>query len=81
MTIETNCKVYSKKKEILEEFCKYLDEMYSANYDALIDALRTFDGELTIRLIYHRCCEDLQDLAETLEIAQKENANITVEWL
>ena len=49
--IRIDCINYSSKKDILKEFQKNLEEMFSLNYDALLDALTSYyEDKLVIEL-------------------------------
>ncbi|MDE7454398.1 MAG: hypothetical protein K2M64_01045 [Clostridia bacterium] len=78
MTITLDCKVYSAKIALLTQLQKVFDEMYSPNYDALIDAAKTYENNLEINVINTHCFEDERNLKEVLQIMTQDNPKITI---
>lgn len=78
MKLVVNLNKYNSKEKLLNYFKNYLTEMYSPNYDALIDALTSFEANLEIILDEHECYDDLNNLVEVLDIITKSNKNIIV---
>lgn len=64
------------KTALLSEFMKFFDEMYSCNYDALIDAAVAYDKPVTFSLSDIELFQDRENLAEVCAIIEKENALI-----
>ncbi len=78
--IRIDCTNYSSKKEILKVFQQHLEEMFSLNYDALLDALTSYyDDKLVIELKNISALEDKAALLDTLNIAIQENPNISLQ--
>lgn len=78
MKITLDCEILNTKKALLESFVEILEEMYSPNFDAFIDALSTFDGALELEFENFYKYEDPQDLAEVLDIVVQENPAVTI---
>lgn len=79
-TVLIDCAQFNTKQKILQKFSTVFEEMYSENYDALIDAA-TFCKEQThfVFCNFERF-EDPQDLLEVLKIIEAENAAITFDF-
>ena len=80
MRITFDCKTLSDKLTLLTEMQKVFDEMYSLNYDALIDGARGYEDELEISIDNISCYEDEQNLREILDIISEENTQIKIEY-
>ena len=71
-----DCNIYDTKESFLNFFKENLDEMYAANYDALIDALVGYDGELIIDIVDIENNKDFMNIIEVFEIIINENPKI-----
>ena len=76
-----DCNIYNTKESFLNFFKENLDEMYAANYDALIDALVGYDGELIIDVVDIENNEDFMNIVEVFEIIMNENSKIEINLL
>lgn len=75
ITIDGN---YTKdKQDILKIFQNNFEEMYSLNYDALIDVLTEFKNTLLIEIVNKQLISDYNRLIEALDIICNDNPNIT----
>ncbi len=79
--IELDCLKYHSKKELLSYLRDNLEEMYSLNYDSLLDALTGYEFPLEINIKNKTLYEDYPNLKEVFEIVTKENKNIKVNYL
>ncbi len=79
--IELDCLKYHSKKELLSYLRDNLEEMYSLNYDSLLDALTGYEFPLEINIKNKTLYEDYPNLKEVFEIVAKENKNIKVNYL
>lgn len=77
MTIVIDGKITSNKLDILKMFQSYFDEMYSLNYDALIDVLTEFKNKLVIEIVNKQLIIDFNAFSDILDIICKDNSNIT----
>lgn len=80
MKLIINLDSYNSKEKLLNHFKGLFTEMYSANYDALIDTLTGFDHKLEITFEYYDEFTDLGNLAEVMEIIENENPRIIIYW-
>lgn len=80
MRLTLDCRLLSNKLALLAEMQKVFDEMYSLNYDALIDGARGYEDELEISIDNIGCYEDEQNLREVLDIISQENEQITITY-
>lgn len=78
MKLTIDCKLLSAKAALLARLQQVFDEMYSLNYDSLIDGARGFEEQLRIEVVNIDCYEDSQSLTEVLNIIALENPLITV---
>lgn len=78
MKLTLDCKVLSAKVDLLAKLQQVFDEMYSLNYDSLIDGARGFEDEISINVVNINCFEDARNLTEVLQVITKENPLITV---
>lgn len=76
--IEIDCAVFKTKNQLLNEISKHFDEMYSANYDAFIDAAREAD-RTHIVFLHSDNYEDSPLLLEVLNDIAQENPDFTYE--
>ena len=76
--IEIDCIKYPTKKELLSYLRENLEEMYSLNYDSLIDALTGYRFPLEIIVKNKTLYEDYPNLNDILKIATTDNKNIHV---
>lgn len=74
MKIELDCKKLNTKAAVLNELQKHYAEMFSANYDAFIDAATNyFDEEVILVVNNAKNLDDLQSFTEVLQIIRNEN--------
>lgn len=78
MSLTLDCKTLSAKADLLARLQQVFDEMYSLNYDSLIDGARGFAKKLHIEVVNIDCYEDSRNLTEVLQIISRENPLITV---
>ncbi len=79
--IELDCLKYPSKKELLNYLRDNLEEMYSLNYDSLLDALTGYEFPLEINIKNKTLYEDYPNLKEVFEIVTNENKNVKVNYL
>jgi hypothetical protein len=79
MNIIVDCNIYNTKKLLLDYFKSILDEMYSSNYDALIDALLFIDEKTDINILNIDQFNDKNNLIEVLNIISN-NENISIKY-
>mgnify|MGYP004484443077 CR=1 FL=1 len=79
--IELDCLKYPSKKELLSYLRDNLEEMYSLNYDSLLDALTGYEFSLEINIKNKTLYEDYPNLKEVFEIVTNENKNVRVNYL
>ncbi len=79
--IELDCLKYPSKKELLSYLRDNLEEMYSLNYDSLLDALTGYEFPLEINIKNKTLYEDYPNLKEVFEIVTNENKNVKVNYL
>lgn len=79
--IELDCLKYPSKKELLSYLRDNLEEMYSLNYDSLLDALTGYEFPLEINIKNKTLYEDYPNLKEVFEIVTNENKNVRVNYL
>lgn len=79
--IELDCLKYPSKKELLSYLRDHLEEMYSLNYDSLLDALTGYEFPLEINIKNKTLYEDYPNLKEVFEIVTNENKNVKVNYL
>lgn len=73
-----DCKIYNSKIKLLTHLQQIIEEMYSPNYDALIDALTMYQEPTTINIFNSSYFENEIDLKEIFTIINNENTYITV---
>ncbi len=67
---------YSNKLEILKLFQFHLKEMYSLNYDALIDVLSELKEPIEIEIINYQNIQNFNEFKDVLDIICNDNSNI-----
>lgn len=67
---------YSNKLEILKLFQFHLKEMYSLNYDALIDVLSELKEPIEIEIINYQNIQNFDEFKDVLDIICNDNSNI-----
>lgn len=76
LNLTINCQEYCKKDNLLSYLVENLEEMFSPNYDALIDALSFEEG--VINFINLNKYEDFNQLSEIISIIKNINSNLTI---
>ena len=71
-------KILSTKEKFLQYMQENLEDMYSLNYDALIDAITSYK-ELILEFQNLNCYEDLSTFLEIIEIIKNDYPNIKIE--
>ena len=66
----------SNKLEILKLFQFHLKEMYSLNYDALIDVLSELKEPIEIEIINYQNIQNFNEFKDVLDIICNDNSNI-----
>lgn len=72
--------ILNTKKQLLQYFQENFDEMYSANYDALIDVLTFMKEPLEINIKGIEYFENKKELQEVLDIIVEENPRIAIKF-
>lgn len=67
---------YSNKLEILKLLQFHLKEMYSINYDALIDVLSELKEPIEIEIINYQNIQNFNEFKDVLDIICNDNSNI-----
>ena len=71
-------KILSTKEKFLQYMQENLEDMYSLNYDALIDAITSYK-DLSLEFQNLNCYEDLSTFLEIIEIIKNDYPNIKIE--
>ena len=71
-------KILSTKEKFLQYMQENLEDMYSLNYDALIDAITSYK-DLLLEFQNLNCYEDLSTFLEIIEIIKNDYPNIKIE--
>ena len=71
-------KIFNTKEKFLQYMQENLEDMYSLNYDALIDSITSYK-ELILEFQNLNCYEDLSTLLEIIEIIKNDYPNIKIE--
>lgn len=79
-TILIDCAQFNTKQKLLQKFLTVFEEMYSENYDALIDAATFCKEQTHLTFCNFERFEDPQDLLEVLKIIEAENPSITFDF-
>ena len=77
MEIIINGQEACDKLKVLQVFQNTFEEMYSLNYDALIDVLTSAKEFIKIIILNSLSIECINDLKETLDIICNENHHIS----
>lgn len=78
MSISLDLSVYNTKKSLLSRLAEIFDEMFSLNYDALIDAATFYSSPLQLEFLHCDSFENKKELLEVLHIIEEENNNIEI---
>lgn len=76
INFQVDCQVYNTKDKILNFFMDNLEEMYSPNYDALIDGLSFEEGTIEIKNISYY--EDEIELKQIIDIVSNINNKLQI---
>lgn len=71
-------KIFNTKEKFLQYMQENLEDMYSLNYDALIDSITSYK-ELTLEFQNLNCYEDLSTFLEIIEIIKNDYSYIKIE--
>lgn len=80
MKITIDLKEFKDKKALLDKFREIFPDMFSANYDALIDVATYYEDNLDITFTNLDSFSDAKNLVEVFEIITAENKKITTDW-
>lgn len=70
-------KLLNTKEKFLQFMQEHLDDMYSLNYDALIDSITAYKS-LELEFINLNDYEDIENLLDIINIVTNENKNIII---
>lgn len=71
-------KIFNTKEKFLQYMQENLEDMYSLNYDALIDSITSYK-ELILEFQNLNCYEDLSTFLEIIEIIKSDYSYIKIE--
>jgi RNAse (barnase) inhibitor barstar len=75
--MELDFNILNTKEKFLTYMQENLEDMYSKNYDALIDALTSYK-KITLYLSNITCYEDLENLLDIINIIKNDYPNIKI---
>lgn len=78
MSISLDLSIYNTKKSLLTRLAEIFDEMFSLNYDALIDAATFYPSPLQLEFWHCDSFENKKELLDVLHIIEEENQNIDI---
>ena len=76
MTVKIDCKEFNEKPLFIARMRQVFPEVFSLNYDSLIDGVRGTADNVTIELTNFGCYADAANLQEVFAIIERENPTV-----